>query len=246
MTRWISEAAPLAMPAAHDWRSASRDSATTEEVMKGTRCAPCGRDNRPESGHPAATWTPCTRSWRRGPSPRGDASSLSAATGAAVRDIVDELTWLGCGLDRPRRLLEELVRVGGWLVVEWARPRHGCRSPMDEPPAAFGPSVTPRAWAAGAFAAIDAPQWPWLIDAANEGGRWPPVAWERWCHCADRFAAWAFGVGLPAVRDRAALFRGRFAIVAGDRRWIAPSVRRMSGSLVVLARERARCAEGIA
>lgn len=245
MTRWESEAAPIDMTAP-DARIDSRCNLARTEVRDGDRHELTGFGHDTDTCMSAGPWTPGARAWRQGPPPCGDAGALPASTGVAVNAVIDELTWLGCGLDRPRRLLDELVHVGGWLALEWARPRDTRTGCADEPSAAFGPSVTPRAWAAGVFAAIDAPQWPWLIDAAAEGGRWPTVAWERWCHCADRFAAWAFGVGLPAVRERAALIRGRFAISASDRRWIAPSVRRMSGSLLVLARERARCAEGIA
>lgn len=191
----------------------------------------------------APPWTPDDLDWRRGPL---DDGHLARSTFASlpnpepIRAIVDELLWLGCALDRPRRLRDELVRAGGWLVVRLAQPR------ADAAPALpLGPITSPRPWAAAAFAAIDAPQWPWLLHEASAGGSRQHLPWERWCLCADRFAAWAFGVGLSAVQERAAMARAAFGIEPSEPRWIAPSVRQVRGPLVTLARERAHRAEAI-
>lgn len=171
--------------------------------------------------------------------PDGDAA-LAAA-------IIDELGWLGCAVDRPRRLSLELVSAGAWMISTLASAATG-RS-LSATALLVGRS--PRPWAAGIFAAVDAPQWPWLLGSEPASSLGPAIPWERWCLSADRFAAWAFGVGLPIVSSRARLMRERFGIGPADPRWIAPSVRRRTGSrthdtLLTLARTRAERAEALA
>jgi hypothetical protein len=182
---------------------------------------------------------------------------------------IEELEWFGAALNRPRRLSRELIAIARAMLPRLVE--YGYAPSRDAPSQPHADRVgiaRPEPWhgarphrvlAAAAFAAADAPQWPWFLRTHALGVHVetiPPAAWWR---SADRFAAWAFGVSLPQVGALSSLLRegsapvsrrvtGEALLDLDGERWIAPSIRQAHRNaadhdLHDLAIERARRAE---